>query len=54
MMNVIKINKDEICDYQIPYNEPIKKEVDNIQKLIDACRQKFIENTGIPKDKIKL
>ena len=32
--------------------EAENEEVKNIQKLIDECKQKMIEITGIPKDKI--
>lgn len=52
MMIVIKNNNGESCDYRIPYNVPIKEEVENIQKLIDECKQKMIETTGIPKERL--
>ena len=39
-MIYIKNDKGEICDYRIPYNVPINDEVENIQKLIEECRQR--------------
>lgn len=51
-MITIKNPKGDICDYRIPYDVPIKEEIDNIQKLIDECRQKLIETTGIPKERL--
>lgn len=44
-MIIIKNHKGEICDYRIPYDINIKKEVDNIQKLINKYKQKMIEIT---------
>lgn len=52
MMITIKNSKGEICDYRIPYNINIKEEVDNIQKLIDECKQKLYETTMIPNDRL--
>ncbi len=51
-MIIIKNSKGDICDYRIPYNVPIKEEVDNIQKLIEECKQKMVEITGIPKERL--
>ena len=52
-MITIKNDKGEICDYRIPYNVSINDEVENIQKLIDKCKQKMIETIGIPKEYYK-
>lgn len=51
-MITIKNSRSDICDYRIPYDINIKEEVDNIQKLIEECKQKMIETTGISKNKI--
>ena len=48
----IKNSNGDICDYRIPYDINIKKEIDNIQKLIDECKQKMIDITGISKEKL--
>ena len=29
-----------------------EKEIENIQKLMDKCKQKMIETTGIPKERL--
>lgn len=31
----------------------IKEEIENINKLIEECKQKFYETTIIPKDKLE-
>lgn len=51
-MITVKNSKGNICDYKIPYDVNINDEVDNIQKLIDECKQKIIETTGIPKERL--
>ena len=48
----IKNDKGEICDYRIHYDINIKEEVDNILKLIEGCKQKMVETTGIPKERL--
>ena len=48
-MITIKNSKGEICDYRIPYDVDISEEIENIQKLIEICKQKFYETTMIPK-----
>ena len=51
-MITIKNHKGEICDYRPYIDIDINEEVENMQKLIDKCRQKMIETTGIPKNRI--
>ena len=51
-MITIKNSNGDICDYRIPYNIFINEEIESIQKLIDECKKKMIEISGIPKDKI--
>lgn len=57
-MIIIKNHKDKICDYRPYIDVNIKEEIENISKLIEQCKQKMIETTGIPKEiynkKIKL
>lgn len=48
-MIIIKNSKGEICDYRPYIDVDISKEIDNIQKLVEMCKQKFYETTMIPK-----
>lgn len=49
-MIAIKNDKGEICDYRPYIDVDISEEIENIQKLIEECHKKFIENTGIPRN----
>ena len=51
-MTTIKNSKGDICDYRIPYDVNISEEIENIQKLIEMCKQKMYETTMIPKNYI--
>ena len=39
-MIIIKNHKGEICDYRPYIDIDINKEIEDMQKLIDECRQK--------------
>lgn len=52
-MITIKNNKGEICDYRSYIDVDIKKEIENIKKVIELCHQKLYEITMIPKDKLR-
>lgn len=52
-MITIKNDKGEICDYRPCIEVNIKEEVENIRKLMEECKQKMIETTGIPKEYYK-
>lgn len=54
-MITIKNSKGQICDYRIPYNVDIKESVENMDRLIEECKQlieeykkQFYEITRIP------
>ena len=49
-MITIKNDKGEICDYRPYIDVDISEEIENMQKLIEECHKKFIENTGIPRN----
>lgn len=51
-MITIKNDKGEICDYRPYIDVDISEEIENMQKLIDKCRQKMIKTTGNPKNRI--
>ena len=51
-MITVKNSKGDICDYKIPYDININEETENIQKLINECKQKMIEITEIPKERL--
>lgn len=48
-MIIIKNSKGEICDYRPLYDVDIKEEIENMQKLIEVCKQKMYETIMIPK-----
>lgn len=48
-MIAIKNDKGEICDYRPYIDADISEEIENMQKLIEECRQKTVEITRIPK-----
>ena len=52
-MIIIKNNKGEICDYRPYIDVDISEEIENMQKLIEVCKQKLYETTMIPKDKLE-
>ena len=52
-MITIKNNKGEICDYRPYIDVDISEEIENIQKLIEVCKQKMYKITGIPKSVLK-
>ena len=52
-MITIKNDKGEICDYRPYIDVDISEEIGNIQKLIEDCKQKMYEITGIPKSALK-
>lgn len=52
-MITIKNNKGEICDYRSYIDVNISEEIENIQKLIEVCKQKMYKITGIPKSVLK-
>ena len=51
-MIIINNSKGEICDYRPYIDVDISEEIENIQKLIEVCKQKFYETTMIPKNYI--
>ena len=51
-MIIIKNDKGEICDYRPYIDVDISEEIENMQKLIEECKQKMYETTMFPKDKL--
>lgn len=52
-MITIKNSNGDICDYRIPYIDVnISEQCENFKKIVDEIRQKFIDITGIPKNKL--
>lgn len=51
-MITIKNSKGDICDYRIPYNVDINEECENLKSIIEEIRQKIIDITGIPKNRL--
>ena len=52
-MIAIKNDKGEICDYRPYIDVDISEDIENMQKFIEECKQKFYETTFIPKDKLE-
>ena len=52
-MIIIKNDKGEICDYRPYIDVDISEEIENMQKLIEECKQKMYKTTMIPKDKLE-
>lgn len=53
-MITIKNDKGEICDYRPYIDVDISEEIENMQKIIEYYHQKFIENTGIPRYRLRI
>ena len=51
-MITIKNSKGDICDYRILYNVDINEECGNLKRIIEEIRQKIINITGIPKNRL--
>lgn len=52
-MITIKNSNRDICDYRIPYIDiDITEQCKNFKKIVDEIRQKFIDITGIPKNRL--
>lgn len=49
-MQTIKNSKSQICDFRSYIDVDIKKEIEDITKIMEVVHQKLIENTGIPKN----
>ena len=49
-MQVIKNSKSQICDFRSYIDVDIKKEIEDITKIMEVIHQKIIENTGIPRN----
>jgi hypothetical protein len=49
-MIAIKNDKGEICDYRPYIDVDISEEIENMQKLMEECKQKMYKITGIPKN----
>lgn len=49
MMIVIKNSNNQICDYRIPYNININKEIKNIENIINAGVAQNLDRAQINK-----
>lgn len=48
------ITKDQIYNFQSYIDVNIKKEIEDITKIMEEICQKFIENTGIPRNRLRI
>ena len=53
-MQMIKNSKCQICDFRSYIDVDIKKEMEDITKIIEVVHQKLIENTGIPMNRLQI
>ena len=53
-MQTIKNQKGQIYDFRSYIDVDIKKEMEDITKIMQVVHQKLIENTGIPRDRLQI
>ena len=53
-MQTIKNSKSQICDFRSYIDVDIKKEIEDIIKIMEVVHQKFIETTGIPINRLQI
>ena len=53
-MQMIKISKSQICVFRSYIDVDIKKEMEDITKIMEVVHQKLIENTGIPRNILQI
>ena len=53
-MQMIKNSKSQICNFRSYIDVDIKKEMEDITKIMEVVHQKLIENTGIPRNILQI
>ena len=53
-MQTIKNPKGQISDFRSYIDVDIKKEMEDITKIMQVVHQKLIENTGIPMNRLQM
>ena len=53
-MQMIKNSKSQICVFRSYIDVDIKKEMEDITKIMEVVHQKLIENTGIPRNILQI